>query len=94
MEFLAFADLRPRPGTSPAEWERLSRQAGVVGGARDWRERLDRLGRRFVPPTEADDDEERRARRAGDRDALGALRRVVRILLRGLSQIPTRRRWR
>ena len=88
MEFLAFADLRPRPGTSPAEWERLSRQAGVVGGVRDWRERLDRLGRRFVPPTEADDDEERRARRAGDRDALGALRRVVRILLRGLSQIP------
>ena len=33
MEFLAFADLRPRPGTSPAEWERLTRQAGIVGGA-------------------------------------------------------------
>src|SRR5262249_54551504 len=29
MEFLAFADLRARPGTSPAEWERLSRQAGI-----------------------------------------------------------------
>ncbi len=50
MEFLAFADLRPRPGTSPAEWERLSRQAGVVGGAREWRDRLDRLGRRLAPP--------------------------------------------
>jgi ATP-dependent helicase/DNAse subunit B len=32
MEFLSFADLRPRPGTSPAEWERLSRQAGIVAG--------------------------------------------------------------
>src|SRR5262249_47725446 len=40
MEFLAFADLRARPGTSPAEWERLSRQAGIVGGARERRERV------------------------------------------------------
>ena len=54
MEFLAFADLRPRPGTSPAEWERLSRQAGIVGGAREWRERLDRLGRRLAPVADAD----------------------------------------
>ena len=88
MEFLAFADLRPRPGTSPAEWERLSRQAGIVGGAREWRERLDRLGRRLEPRPESEDDEERRARRAGDRDALGALRRAARVLLRGLGQLP------
>ena len=89
MEFLAFADLRARPGTSPAEWERLSRQAGIVGGAREWRERLDRLGRRLEPVAGADDDdEERRARRAGDRDALGALRRAARVLLRGLSRLP------
>ena len=92
MEFLAFADLRARPGTSPAEWERLSRQAGIVGGAREWRERLDRLGRRLAPVAGADDgdeeEEDRRARRAGDRDALGALRRAVRALLRGLSQLP------
>ncbi len=89
MEFLAFADLRIRPGTSPAEWERLSRQAGIVGGAREWRERLDRLGRRLEPAPETDDDdEERRARRAGDRDALGALRRAARVLLRGLSRLP------
>ena len=80
MEFLAFADLRARPGTSPAEWERLSRQAGIVGGAREWRERLDRLGRRLAPVADAaadDDDEDGRARRAGDRDALGALRRAA-----------------
>jgi RecB family exonuclease len=85
MEFLAFADLRPRPGTSPAEWERLSRQAGVVGGAREWRERLDRLGRRLAPRPEVEEDEERQARRAGDQDALAALRRAVRVLLRGLA---------
>ena len=91
MEFLAFADLRPRPGTSPAEWERLSRQAGIVGGAREWRERLDRLGRRLAPVADAaadDDDEDGRARRAGDRDALGALRRTAQVLLRGLSRLP------
>jgi ATP-dependent helicase/DNAse subunit B len=88
MEFLAFADLRPRPGTSPAEWERLSRQAGIVGSAREWRERLDRLGRRLEPPPESEDDAERRARRAGDRDALGALRRAARVLLHGLAQLP------
>jgi hypothetical protein len=88
MEFLAFADLRPRPGTSPAEWERLSRQAGIVGGAREWRDRLDRLGRRLEPAPEAEGDDEREARRAGDRDALGALRRATRVLLRGLSRLP------
>jgi ATP-dependent helicase/DNAse subunit B len=88
MEFLAFADLRPRPGTSPAEWERLSRQAGIVGGAKEWRERLDRLGRRLEPAPEVDGDEERAARRAGDRDAVGGLRRAVRALLRGLSRLP------
>ena len=88
MEFLAFADLRPRPGTSPAEWERLSRQAGIVGGAREWRERLDRLGRRIEPASPTEDDEERQVRRAGDRDALSTLRRATRILLRGLSRIP------
>lgn len=90
MEFLAFADLRARPGTSPAEWERLSRQAGIVGGAREWRERLDRLGRRLQLVADApdDDDEDGRARRAGDRDALGALRRTAHVLLRGLSRFP------
>jgi ATP-dependent helicase/DNAse subunit B len=88
MEFLAFADLRPRPGTSPAEWERLSRQAGIVGGAREWRERLDRLGRRIEPASSTEDDEERQVRRAGDREALGTLRRATRILLRGLSRVP------
>ena len=95
MEFLAFADLRPRPGTSPAEWERLARQAGIVGGAREWRERLNRLGRRLGPTS-------RRATRtrpapgrplARDRDALTALRRVVRGLLRGLERLPARGRW-
>ena len=87
-EFLAFADLRSRPGTSPAEWERLSRQAGIVGGAREWRERLDRLGRRLEPPPETEDDEERHARRPGGRGALDALRRVARVLVRGLGRVP------
>jgi ATP-dependent helicase/DNAse subunit B len=90
MEFLASADLRPRPGTSPAEWERLARQAGVVGGAREWRERLGRLGRRLEPAAPASDEEgdDARAALARDRDALTAFRRVIRVLLRGLERLP------
>jgi ATP-dependent helicase/nuclease subunit B len=90
MEFLAFADLRPRPGTSPAEWERLARQAGIVGGAREWRERLDRLGRRLGPAARVDEEDDDALARGleRDRDALAALRRVVRGLLRGLERLP------
>jgi ATP-dependent helicase/nuclease subunit B len=101
LELLAFADLRSRPGTSPAEWERLSRQAGIVGGAREWRERLDRLGRRLAaPPAATPDDREDDAGAAAvgddagaaawrvEREALEALRRVVRLLLRGLGGDP------
>ena len=90
MEFLAFADLRPRPGTSPAEWERLTRQAGIVGGAREWRVRLDRLGRRLEPGPSPGEDEDvgRTAAMARDRDALAALRRVARAMLRGLERLP------
>ena len=32
IECLAFADLKPGPGVSPAEWDRLSRRAGIVHG--------------------------------------------------------------
>lgn len=87
MEFLAHADLRPRPGTSPAEWERLSRQAGIVGGSREWRDRLERLRRRLDPaPTAAEGEEAGPWRR--DRQALEGLARTVRILLRGLGRLP------
>jgi ATP-dependent helicase/nuclease subunit B len=90
MEFLGFADLRPRPGTSPAEWERLARQAGIVGGAREWRERLDRLGRRLEPaePKSDGDEDDAGPALARDQDALAALQRVVRGLLRGLERLP------
>ena len=49
IECLAFADLRPGPGVSPAEWDRLSRRAGIVHGAREWLGRLDRLARGLAP---------------------------------------------
>jgi ATP-dependent helicase/nuclease subunit B len=90
MEFLAFADLRPRAGTSPAEWERLTRQAGIVGGAYEWRVRLDRLGRRLEPGPSPGEDEDvgATAAIARDRDALAALRRVARAMLRGLERLP------
>lgn len=94
MEFLAFADLRPGPGVSPAEWERLSRQAGIVRGAREWRAGLERLDRRLEVPgggapgdadaPEADEAPEPHA----DRAALAALAAVSGRLVRGLVRLP------
>jgi hypothetical protein len=89
MEFLAFADLFPGPGVSPAEWERLAREAGIVGGGRAWRDGLGRLARLRDPATEVSgDDEAGRADRARDRDALVALRRVAGRLVGGLGRLP------
>jgi ATP-dependent helicase/nuclease subunit B len=98
IELLAFADLRPGPGVSPAEWDRLSRHAGIVGGLRDWRARLDRLGARLqgpAPPPGSDEgdppvegDEESRADERRDLQALAGLRRVFGRLAGGLGRLP------
>ena len=37
IELLATAPLRQGGDAEPAEWDRLSREAGIVGGAADWR---------------------------------------------------------
>jgi ATP-dependent helicase/DNAse subunit B len=87
MEFLAFADLRPGSGVSPAEWERLAREAGIVGGARAWRDRLDRLTRLREPFPSVPDDEEGHADRVRDRDALLALRQTAGRLVSGLRRL-------
>jgi RecB family exonuclease len=88
IELLGFADLRPGPGVHPAEWDRLSRQAGIVDGARAWRERLRWLARPAGPEApDADGDEERAGARARDRVAAAALLRVVLRLARGLGRL-------
>jgi ATP-dependent helicase/nuclease subunit B len=94
VELLATASLRlPREGehVEPAEWDRLSREAGVVGGRADWRRGLGRLLRRVQaaadrPPVE--DDEGRVAPRAPTAAAVQALGRVVGRLLDGAGAIP------
>jgi ATP-dependent helicase/nuclease subunit B len=94
MEFLAFADLKPGPGVSPAEWERLSRQAGIVRGAREWRAGLERLDRRLdASGSDAAGDGDaseagEAAGRRGDREALAALAAVSGRLVRGLVRLP------
>lgn len=89
MEFLAFADLPARPGVSPAEWERLSREAGIVHGAREWRERLERRGRALGSAERGEEEgDDAYAARARDRDALVAFHRTAGILVRGLSRLP------
>jgi ATP-dependent helicase/DNAse subunit B len=94
VEFLATANLRLAPegeGVEPAEWDRLSREAGVVGGRADWRRGLGRLVRRVQAAAEhspADDDEGRAVRAAPPAAAVEALGRVVGPLLDGAGAIP------
>jgi superfamily I DNA/RNA helicase len=89
MEFLEFADLVPGSGVSPAEWGRLSRQAGIVGGARAWRERLGWLRSGLeAAERQAGETGEADATRARDRAALAALSRRVALLIRELGRVP------
>lgn len=89
MEFLTFADLVQGPGVSPAEWDRLSREAGIVRGAEAWRDRLERLGRTLGPAGQPENEpDEAYTTRTRDRDALVALHRTVGLLIRALARLP------
>jgi hypothetical protein len=93
VEFLATAPLRATQGTEPAEWDRLSREAGIVGGRSDWRRGLGRLARRLeaeraAPP--ADEAEGRAPRPPLPAEAVGALGRMAGALLDATAAIPDR----
>lgn len=101
MEFLGLAPLRPFllksfPGASPADWDRYSREAGVVEGRDHWRRvadirrrvqwRIDRETRK--PPHERDG--AALALMERDLQSLAVLQRVLNLFLKRLSQIPER----
>jgi RecB family exonuclease len=91
LDFFTFADLRDGPGVVPAEWDRLSRDAGIVRGARDWRARLERLGARLAGPAAGRDAGEEGPEGGDgvrDRRALAALHRAATRLIRGFRRIP------
>ena len=91
VELLAAADLRHGDGVEPAEWDRLSREAGIVGGAADWRRGLARLryrAREGAAPPGGGDDEEGGRRPPPPLAAVLALGRLVEALLAGAGRLP------
>lgn len=93
MEFLATARLRGAEDDEAAEWDRLSREAGIVGGPADWRRGLARLAwraRAGPPESPEGPDEARPAERVPAGDPVETLARVVNRLLRSLGALPDR----
>ncbi len=87
MEFLATAELRAGEGVEPAEWDRLSREAGIVAGREDWRRGLGRLRHRLATAPPPADDEDRVAPPPPDATAVDALGRIVGTLLDALATL-------
>jgi RecB family exonuclease len=79
-----------------SRWDRLSRQAGVVGGVEDWPDKLDAFHRQLDAEraaAEAEDDAGRRSTIERDLDDLGRLRAFVGWLLVA-GQPPPAAGWR
>jgi ATP-dependent helicase/DNAse subunit B len=99
MEFLGLAPLYPRllkehPEASPADWDRYSREAGIVKGREHWkrlpdlRRRIEwRIGRIEKEP-EGAPDEATLALLRRDLASLRVFERFVNLLLKRLASIP------
>jgi ATP-dependent helicase/DNAse subunit B len=99
MEFLGLAPLHPRllkehPEASPADWDRYSREAGIMKGREHWRRLPDlrrriewRVGRIEKEP-EGAPDEATLAILRRDLASLRVFERVVNLLLKRLASIP------
>lgn len=81
IDFLALT----RRDNGPALWDRLSREAGVVKGIDDWRERLETLARRSGRPGSSEPEESR---------AVRDLSRQVGALHAALERLPQVGSWR
>jgi ATP-dependent helicase/nuclease subunit B len=101
MEFLGIAPIRASllrafPGSSPVDWDRYSREAGIVGGREQWRRltamrrrlewRLDRLRRETAEAPDAS------GLKALEHDlhSIDVFHYVVNILFKRLEAIPDR----
>jgi ATP-dependent helicase/nuclease subunit B len=101
MEFLGLAPLRPSllkafPQASPVDWDRYSREAGIVGGRENWGRlgsmrgrlewRLDRLRRETAEGLDTP------GLKALEHDlhSIGVFQYVINVLLKRLAAIPDR----
>ncbi len=91
VEFLATARLREPEEVEPAEWDRLSREARIVGGGADWRRGLGwlrhRTRERGAAPARGADEEDAPLP-APEAAAVEALGRVVGTLLETVGRLP------
>lgn len=99
MEFLGLAPLRQQllkesPEASPADWDRYSREAGIVKGREHWRRIPDMRRRvewrieRIQKETVGEPDQATLAILRRDLGSLRVFERVVNLLLKRLSEIP------
>ncbi|HLW61180.1 MAG TPA: PD-(D/E)XK nuclease family protein [bacterium] len=101
MEFLGSAPLRVQllggpPEASPADWDRYSREAGIVGGREQWKSRVSAMRRRVESRVgrlrrgTAGPDDPRLAQLDRNAKSLRAFEHVINILLKRLEGIPPR----
>lgn len=99
MEFLGLAPLRPSllrefPDASPADWDRFSREAGIVEGRDHW-QRIPDMRRRVEWRIERErndpqPDPARIALLTRDLGSLRAFEKSINVLLKRLEEIPER----
>ena len=95
MGVLATAPLRhagQRPRT--ARWEDLSREAGIVRGRDQWRERLDRLHAETIARRDAESEDWRRRRLGWQVETIEEFRAFIEPLLDRVEQARTATTWR
>ena len=96
MDFITYADIPfdelagAGVELSPADWDLLSIEAGVVKGAAEWRRRLAALRRRLEAERGEDEDEGRARERLASLDAFV---RVLDALFGVLGAVPERGAW-
>lgn len=98
MDFITYADLQCE-GTPPtADWDLLSRRAGIVREREEWATRLKALRKRFTEHSgdddyDEDDEAETPARKAELREALDSLERFLGDFFPALEAVPKQGAW-
>src|SRR5699024_862979 len=89
MALVSDGPVRSANGLAPAgTWERISREAGVVGGVEDWRRKLGAYIATAAAKLDAGNDAVRH-----DHDAASDLRRFIDALVNSLDEVRSASGW-